>query len=526
MATTQTPTELPAEAGAEPLPPLLPLPSGFAGVLGSGDHKTIGRLYLGFGLLFGLAAYVAGVFADLAKLPDVGFPPDDTATQFLYFRPVAMVFLFLMAVSLGLAIAIVPLQVGSRTVAFPRAAAASFWTWLLGSGVLITTYALNGGPEGGTVDTGEVATSLVLLTFPVVIAALLLGAVCVTTTVFGLRTVGMSLWRVPFFAWSMVVATGVWIVSLPVLVAVDLLVLIDFEWGARGSFGIPTDMWEHLGWFAGQPQIFAFAIPALGIIADIVPTFTKTRPAWRGGTMTAIALFGILGFGAYAVPAFNPEVTTEAAYVGASFAVIIPLLVLLGAWTIGLRGAKPNPKSPALLSGVSVLLILVGSIGGWYAFYPLALDGDSYSTGVMLLVVAGAGSGLAAGVLYWAPKLFGHMANEGLGKLAALAFLLAGLVGGIPQVLVGLANEFDQLEGSVDALNGATVAGNAIGALALLLVAVALLGATRGTPAGDDPWGGQTLEWATGSPPPRGNFGLLEPVRSAEPLLDATEEGA
>jgi heme/copper-type cytochrome/quinol oxidase subunit 1 len=528
LTKNETPTDAPALPAGDALVEPLPLPGGLAGVLGSGDHATIGRLWVGFALLFGVAAAVAGVFADLARLSDLDFPPTETVTQFTYFRATATVFLFLVALAIGIGTYVVPLQVGSRTIAFPRLAAGAFWTWLLGSGVLITSFAINGGPEGGVVDAGEVGTSLFLVSFIVVLVALGLAAVCIMTTVFGLRTVGMSMMRVPMFSWSMVVAGAVWLLSFPVLAGMSLLILVDFEYGSRIGFGTPPEMWEKLGWFAGQPQIYVVAIPVLGVIADVIPTFSGTRTTFRGGIMAAIGAFGVLSFGAWAAPVVNPDVTTEAVFVIVSVLIVVPVLALLGGWASVMRKGSPSMGSPALLGLVAALLLLVATVAGAaYAIEPLEVQGvadGAWELGQMLLVTAAAASGLAAGVFYWAPKMWGHTASDSLGKLAAPLFLLAGFVAGVPQLLLGLSQQVDQLADAADALNGITAAGSAIGALAVVLVALGAISSARGTAAGDDPWGsGQTLEWATASPPPRGNFALLAPVVSAEPLLDAAD---
>lgn len=531
MAQTLTKTEstdVPALPAGDVIVEPLPLPSGIAGVLGSGDHKTIGRLWIGCSLIFGVLAAAAGVVADLARLPDLEFPPADTVTQFTYFRPVAMVFGFLVALAVGLGTYVVPLQVGSRTVAFPRAAAAAFWTWLLASGVLVTSFAINGGPEGGVEDVGEVGTALFLVSFLVVLAALGLALVCLVTTVFGLRTAGLTMYRVPMFSWSMVVAGGVWLMSLPVLGALTLLIFIDFQYGNRLNFGIPTEMWESLSWFTTQPQIYVVAIPALGAIADVIPTLAGARASFRGGVMGAIGAFGVLAYGAWAAPALNPDVTTEAAYLVVSVAIVIPVLALLGAWASVMRKGRPQLGSPVLLGLVSALLLLLATIAGAaYAIEPLQLQGvaeGAWAFGHMQMVVWASAAGLAAGVFFWAPKIWGHLASDSLGKLAAPLFLVAGLLAGVPQLVLGLSGRIDSLADAADAMNGATALGDAIGILAIVLVVIGALSSARGTAAGNDPWGtGQTLEWTAPSPPPAGNYPELALVGSAEPALDLAE---
>ena len=128
------------------------------------------------------------------------------------------------------------------------------------------------------------------------------------------------------------------------------------------------------------------------------------------------------------------------------------------------------------------------------------------------------------GVFFWAPKIWGHLASDSLGKLAAPLFLVAGLLAGVPQLVLGLSGRIDSLADAADAMNGATALGDAIGILAIVLVVIGALSSARGTAAGNDPWGtGQTLEWTAPSPPPAGNYPELALVGSAEPALDLAE---
>jgi heme/copper-type cytochrome/quinol oxidase subunit 1 len=523
MALTQTRPESPTDEAAPPAE--LPLPGGLAGVLGSGDHKTIGRLWIGFGLIFGVVAYAVGVLADLSAIADLDVPPDDMATQVVNFRPVALVFLFGSAVVTGLATYLVPLQVGSRTIAFPRAAAGAFWLWLIGSGMVVTAYCINGGPGGGEDGAGEVGSSLFLLAFPLVLTSFVVAATCLATTIFGLRTPGMSLRRVPMLSWSMLVTAGIWALSLPVLAAISVLAFVDFEYAQRRTFGLPEGVWDQIAWFFSGPAVYAVAIPVLGIAADAVSTVTGRRLSLRGGLMVAIGVFGAFSFGPWASRAVNPDVHGEAAFVGVSFAILVPVIAVLGALAAQLKGGSVKASSPLVLAFSSLILLLLAAVvGAAYSVEPLELSGTPFSLGHAQLVLAAAGAGLSAGLFLWAPKIWGHLANDGLGKLAAPLFLLGGVVAGVPQLVVGLSVHFDGLADANEAMAGISAVGDGILLLAVVLVAVGLSAAARGAAAADDPWGSAlTLEWATSSPPPRGNFGELAPVASPEPLADLRE---
>lgn len=532
MAITETrpPTE-PVADEAEPEPERfvgLPEPElgGLAGFIGTGDHRSLGRAYIVLSLVFGVAALVA----------DTVF----TAHQAHHFLPLAHVFqvytssrtgavlLFGIPLFIGLATAIVPLQVGANTVAFPRAAAAAFWGWLLGSGLLIAAYAIDGGPGGSrfkAVDLSFVGLALVLV-------SLTLASVCVLTTVVSLRTPGLWLDRVPMFSWSMLVACSLWLLTLPVVLADVVLIYIDHHYGKPSLFGIGTNQWPQLAWAFGQPQIYAIVIPVLGVASDAVATLSGARQPSRRAMMASIGVFGILSFGAFAQPSFYPDVQNEALFIVLAFLIIFPALIVLGGWGASLRAGHPRLASPLLFSlGAGLLAVVATVAGALYGIKALDLHAAGwnatgfpppYADGHFLLVVSIVVVGASGGLVYWSSKVFGRTANEGLAKLAALVGVVGGLVAGLPLLVYGFALKATGLAKSAHFLYGTSAVGSALLVVAVLVVVGALVTGRRG--ADDDAWGlGQTFEWATASPPEPGGFGVLEPVVSAEPLLDRAE---
>ena len=493
----------------------------FARSLGSSDHKTIGRLFVGFSLLFGVAAWALVALSSLHDIGDVDIVPADSIFQVFTIGRLALVFLFALPLFLGLAIYVVPLQVGASTIAFPRAAALAFWTWLLGAVILVISYASNGGFAGGRAN----AVDLSLVALAVVVLALLLAVVCVVTTVVTLRTPGLRLDQVPMFSWSMLVAGSMWLLALPVLLGNLLLIYLDHRLGRPSDFGVGLNQWPQVAWVVQQPQVFAFAVPVLGIVGDVIATMTGARQQNRGVMLGAIAAFGILSFGAWAQPFFNDEVTTQWLFIGMGFAILLPMLALLGGWATTMRAGKPKANAATAGAVLAVIpLLLAGLASALYTIDPLELQDTEvpYAQYGVLVLVIGAATVAAGGALaYWAPKIWGRSANNGIALLAVLASFSGAVVGGVALVVNGFQVRLDGLADASDFLNGVAVAGVALLALGVLLAIVSLLG--RGPAAGDDPWQGQTLEWATTSPPPVGNFGTLPPVTSAEPLLDQRE---
>jgi heme/copper-type cytochrome/quinol oxidase subunit 1 len=536
MAITETrpPTESTAES-AEP-ERFIGLPdheqSGLVGFLGTGDHVSLGRAYIVVSLLLGVLALADAALytADRAKTH-----PSFTQHLFQVFTSSRITLVFVVAIPLlvGLATCITPLQVGANTVAFPRAAAMAFWGWLVGSGLVVAAYAIDGGPAGGRAK----AVDLSYAGLALVLASLLVATVCIMTTVIALRPPGLWLDRVPMFSWSMVVAGTVWLLTLPVLLANILLVYVDHHYGRPSSFGIGFNQWPQISWAFTQPQIYAIVIPALGIVNDVVATLSGARQKHRSAMMATIGAFGILTFGAYAQPAYYPNVYNEALFITMSILVILPLLAAFGGWAATLRAGRPMLKSPLLFVLGAALVTLVATLAGsLFTIEKLRLHDASgfakdgivtlpFADGHFLLVVSAATLAALGGVVFWCPKVFGRLANDGLAKLAALVGVVGGLVAGLPMLVYGFALKSSSLLNSAHFLNGTSALGTVLVAAAVVLVAVAVLMGERSPD--DDAWGvGQTLEWSVASPPPAGGFGQLERVVSAEPLLDRAEAAA
>ncbi|MEZ5235373.1 MAG: cbb3-type cytochrome c oxidase subunit I [Acidimicrobiia bacterium] len=519
-------------------PPVPTPPSGLLGVLATADHKTVGRLYVGFSLLFlivflGTTALITAEGIDASSLGPLA---ENTFFQVQTLSHVGLFFLGIVPAFLGLALFVVPLQVGSPTAAFPRAVAASFWGWLLGAVVLIGSYLADGGPTGGEPD----AIVLFFVAWAMVIGALALGFISVISTVATARAKGMSLLRVPAFSWAMLVACSLWLFNLAALVGNLLIVYIDTKHDAV-LYGASSNRWAQLAWIFAQPAVLSFAIPVVGILHDAVPVAARIRPVRYPVTLGAIGAFGALTFGAYAQTAFNPDLVHEALFVVASIVVVLPLLALLAGAADTVRQGRLRPTS-AFVLGMVAHLLLLGAAGAaaLYAIEPLNLAYTTWGTGVSKLVVAAAITGFAAGLFHWGPKIWGHRVAEPLGKLVTLVFLAGGAAFAAGDLIAG-AN--GQLPTPANGIAPVVQDGAELGALlstigagllvfGVLLVVLAMLpAALRTGPRADaDPWGGQTLEWSTASPPPYGNFlGPIPEVTSPSPLLDvreATKENA
>ncbi len=555
MTATETHTETHVEELDVHAPPQ---GDGLYRLIASNDHKMVGRLWIGASLLFLLLLAVLGVVNDIERADQGAFSIFTGASSYFQgwtlFRT-GMIFMVVVPMFIGLATAIVPLQVGSAAIAFPRLAAAAFWAWLFSSIAHAVSFAADGG-FGFAANSRSSSTLLSITTFGAMIIAVLAASVCIATTVVALRPTGMNLLRVPTFSWSMLVATSVWLFSLPVLIGNLIFSYVDLKFGETAvEFGNADVMWSRLEWAFSAPQIFAYAIPVLGIFGDIVPVMSRHRQANRPVLLSLIGVFGLLSFGAWAQSSFSrgshPSfqqsaddaqngnfIYEEFLYAAFAFAIALPVLGAIGGVLDTIRrGTAPKPN-PALLGGVVGALLLLGAvIVGEIRVLPFldALHTDhvllSSITAQLGLVIAASLAAALGGIVHWSPKLFGGYAGGAPAMGGIMAFLAGGGILGVANLLAALDGQPDIAVAStgsdlVDTMNVLSIAGSAL----LILGGVSILGAI--IPAAvskevlpDDPWEGHTLEWATPSPPPVGNFvEPLEPVLSSEPLLDEFEE--
>ncbi|MEQ1785523.1 MAG: cbb3-type cytochrome c oxidase subunit I [Acidimicrobiales bacterium] len=534
-----------APASSEPTSPA-PAATGLVSIIGAGDHKVVGRVWMAAALVHLVLAGAAALWVAVLRIDAEQLAADapDFFAQAFTFRSIAGVFLFLLPLTIGLATIVVPLQVGASTLAFPRAAAAAAWAYLLGGGLIMGAYAIDGGALGDDTD----GVRLFTLAFLLVVVALAVAWICIATTVIALRAPGMSLRRVPLFSWASLVAATVWTVTLPVLAGVVVIAYIDLRYGGAAGFitgGGAATLYSRIAWVFGQPAVYAFGIPVLGFIGSVVPVFSSTRHAQHRVAMGCIGAFGALAAGAWVVPAFGADPTPwlyELPWVAVSFAILLPMLGLLGLWALTLRQGQPRLESPLLFAGVAGTMLLVGLLAGaLQAIEPLEtlVDGDSTSlygttvtTSVASYLVLAAAIAALGGIVFWAPKILGRQVHEAGARLVSLLLLAGTVLWSFPDIISGLLGQSfvpgvvpaDNAD-TIKALNTVSAIGGGLLALAVVAFLALLIGALRSREdVGDDPWSGHTLEWTTSSPPPVGNFPSLPTITSEAPLYDARHQ--
>jgi cytochrome o ubiquinol oxidase subunit 1 len=511
----------------------------------STDHKKIGRLYVGtaaLGLLGSLvvAALLAFERADSAS----NLLPQESLTQLFSTYRFGLTYVVMLPLMLGLAVAVVPLQLGARSLTFPRVAAAGFWAWLIGVVLSVVAICANGGPNGGNsrfVDLFTLASGLALV-------GLAATALSLASSILTNRAPGMNMRRVPFFAWSALVMSLTLLVVLPIVAGDLLFVFLAHKYPSISELSGNRALGRWAGFGYTQPTTLLFAIPVLGLLADVVATATNTRLRPRGVVLAGIGLVGTAMFGA----AVQSPVVIRAGFSGLTggqkLSDLIPfafvhLLPLLGALVAvataaGALRTKPTISAPLLFALVAGIITLEATAASALNHVgPAGLVGTTFEEGTWLGAVYAVVLAAMGAVAYWGPKWWGRsmplkatapLALLGLlgATLAALPMMIAGFAdqpGGVfPAIVAGEVNATNfTYSGPKELWNTLSGAGHVLMLLTVLaFVALALRSSTKGEYAGDDPWNGHTLEWATTSPAPADNFADVHIVHSAEPLLD------
>ncbi|MGB0111949.1 MAG: cbb3-type cytochrome c oxidase subunit I [Ilumatobacteraceae bacterium] len=510
-----------------------------AGIFTSTDHKVTGRLYLAGGLIGLLATAVINVLIGIERLDGADVALDiEVLPQLIDAQHVGLVFAALLPLAMAACVAFVPLQLGARSIAFPRLASAGFWMWLGGAILTFVSLLANGGTAGSDSD----MVDLFIAGLGLMAIGLTATSGAVATSILTTRAPGMTMRRVPPFTWSALVYSLGVILVMPVFLGTLTYLFLDHR-NARTGFGGNVGIIEWVGWMMTQPTTFLFAIPAIGLLAELVPvTFGKRTPA-RGVLFGGIALVGVAALAGttqqsvQSLPWSGSQLSTDD--LETKVKDLVPFLLfnalpLLGVTIVVLvllamarpqRGMKLNVTPALLFSFFGFAMVLVGMVGNLlYSVEDLGLQGTVFAEATLVYVVYGAALAAMGAIVHWAPKLWGSK----LGGVKSIPLALLGVTGTILAAFpLYIAGFLDQESGpfySDDDLaiwNILSLVGHGIMALTVLaFIGLALTSFKRDDSVGDDPWDAQTIEWTTTSPAPRDNFVDVPVVHSAEPLLD------
>jgi cytochrome c oxidase subunit 1/cytochrome c oxidase subunit I+III len=529
----------------ERLEPIWEESGGLKGWFTTVDHKKIGRRYLVTALVFFVFAGVEATLMRtqlLAARLDVVNP--NLYDQLFTLHGVTMIFFFATPAFFGFGNFLVPLMIGARDMAFPRLNAFTYWVFL-SAGLLMSASILfgsapNGGWFGYTPLTeeqylpgpGMTIYCLGLLFLGVSTTS---GAINLVVTALTMRAPGMSLNRVPIFVWSIVVQSMMLVFALAPLNVANLFLYLDRNWGYHffdPKGGGDELLWQHLFWLFGHPDVYIIVLPALGIVSSIVPTFSRRPIAAYPLIVMATVSTGIISFGVWVHHMFAtglPQLAL-AFFNASSLVVTIPSGVQIFAWLATILLGRLVLRTPMLwVLGFLVVFVAGGVTGVMFAVVPFDQQTtDSYFVVAHFhyVLFGGAVFPLMAGLYYWFGKFTGRMLSERLGRWSFWTTLVGMNVLFFPMHILGLLGMprrvYTYQSGlGWDRLNLTETIGSYILVLGLALTFFNCLRAlTVGPKAPDNPWGGDSLEWATASPPEDYNFPVVPTVASLHPMWD------
>ncbi len=546
MATATTPA---AQARVARLERIWKEPPGLVGWLTTTDHKRIGILYLFASLaLFGAGGVEALLVRTQLAAPDQHVLGPEAYNQVFTMHGVTMIFLFVIPISTGaFGNYLLPLMIGARDMAFPRMNALSFWIFASSGVFMYAGLALGHGPDAGWFDYVPLASkqyspdsgidfyALGLIFNGIATTA---TAINFIVTIFKMRAPGMSLNRMPLFCYAFLAVSFALVFALPVLTLALVFLELDrrlgFHFYDAAQGGDPL-LWQHLFWIFGHPEVYIIILPAFGIATSIIPTFVRRRMVAFPLVALAEILVAFIGFGVWVHHMFAvglPTVTTIY-FAAASLIIVIPSAIQLFAWITTIITGQPSFQTPLLwIIGFIIYFIIGGLTGIMFAAIPFDQQvTDTYFVVAHFhFVIFGAAVfPILGGLYYWFPKVTGRMYHERWGKASFWITFVGTFVTFFPMHILGLLGMPRRIYTYHRGLGWGTLnlmetIGSYFLALGLLIVAVNLgVSAFRGRRVGGDPWGGDTLEWATTSPPPAYNYAVIPTVSSAYAMWDTDD---
>ena len=511
----------------------------------STDHKVIGNLYMITSFIFFVlaGAMALGIRAELAT-PGLQFFSNEQYNQLFTMHGTLMLFLFATSLFAGFANAIMPLQIGSPDVSFPRLNMISYWLYLFGGIVVMLGFLTPGGAAGfgwfayaplsNVVNSPNIGADLWIMGIAMTGTASILGAVNFITTIFTMRAPGMTMFRMPIFVWNVLLTSILVLMVFPVLAAALLMLESDRKFGTQvfATENGGAILWQHLFWFFGHPEVYVLALPFFGIVSEILPVFSRKPIFGYKGLVFATVAIAALSVSVWAHHMYVTGAVNLPFFAFMTMLIAVPTGVKFFNWIGTMWRGSVTFETPMLWSvGFLATFLFGGLTGVMLAAPPIDFHvSDTYFVVahfhyVLFGTVVFA---MFAGFYFWWPKFTGRMLDERLGKLHFwlvffgfhITFLVQHWLGveGMPRRY----SDYLDSDGFTTLNMISTVGSIVLGASTFVFFWNMYITYKRAPKVTvDDPWGwGASLEWVTSCPPPRHNFISIPPIRSERPAFD------
>jgi len=516
---------------------------GLIGFISTVNHKRIGRRYLVTAAFFFLLAGIEALVMRTQLVgPNGSVVSAETYDRLFSLHGTAMIFFFATPMNNGFGNYVVPLMLGTRDMAFPRLNALSYWIFLFSGLLMFASLPLGMAPDGGwfayvplTRQLSGHGLDFYALGLLLLAVSSTVGALNLIVTTLKMRAPGMTLARMPVFAWSVLVQSFMLLFALPPLDLANAMLFTDRRFDTQffaESKGGDTLLWQHLFWIFGHPDVYIIVLPALGIVSSVVPVFTRRPIAAYPFIVLATVATGIISFGVWVHHMFAVGISdvAESFFAAATLTISLPAGIQMFAWIATMWRGRVV-LSTAMLYAISfVAAFVVGGVTGvMFAVVPFDQQvTDSYFVVAHFhyVLFGGAVLPLLAGLFYWWPKITGRTINEKAGKWSFVVVFVGFNLTFFPMHISGLEGMPRRIytygpDTGWTIWNILSTAGSyLLGAGFVFTLGVLVESLLRDRWAPDDPWRANTLEWATASPPEDYNFPVIPTVHSLNPLWD------